>query len=95
MSSSPTIEALHLSLWFTPILTLLVEYGGVHTKAAYDAILLFDYVKQPRAHKVIQGPPGPDLGAGTCPGPPHFGGPHNFFIELNVPNVLTYRLIHP
>ena len=31
MSSSPTIEALHLSLWFTPILTLLVEYGRVNT----------------------------------------------------------------
>ena len=87
-TSSLTIEALHHSLLLTPILTLLVEYGGVYTKAAYDVILIFDYVKQPRAHKVIQDPPGPDLGAGKagmCPGAPTFWGPPQNFYSIKCP----------
>ena len=35
-TSSLTIEALHHSLWLTPILRLLVEYG-INTKATSDS----------------------------------------------------------
>ena len=34
-------KALHHSLWLTPILTLLVEYGRVNTKATSDVTLVF------------------------------------------------------
>ena len=41
-TSSLTIEALHHSLLLTPILTLLVEYGRVNTKATSDVILFLN-----------------------------------------------------